>query len=103
MTVIELTGRINKAGELEVKLPAGLPTGEIRVRLEIPDTELPWEERPWTEDEIRELLTFHPATGAEIVASGVVGAWADLNITDSVAWVEEVRRKEEEQRGERTS
>src|SRR5437016_4172141 len=50
-----------------------------------------WESQPWTEAEIKDFLTFEPASGAEIVASGLTGVWSDLNITDSVAWVEEVR------------
>lgn len=85
MSVIELKGRITEDGELKVDLPKGLPAGEIRVLLDVPEqsNDLPWEERPWTAEEIRELMTFHPATGAEIVASGVVGAWSDLEIHDS--------------------
>jgi len=106
MTVIELWGRISEAGKLEVDLPSGLPPGEVKVMIEVPienqeASKLPWEERPWTEEEIRELLTFRPAeSGAEIVAmlTETDGWWKDLNITDSVAWVQELRRKSRERR-----
>ena len=39
MTVIELRGRINESGELEVELPDGLPAGEVRVRIELAEGE----------------------------------------------------------------
>jgi plasmid stabilization system protein ParE len=48
------------------------------------------------DDEIRELvknLGQHPASGPEIVAEGLTGAWADQGIEDSVAWLAELRRK----------
>lgn len=103
MVTIHLTGRITETGELEIKLPEGLPAGEVQVTVELPaevkPDELPWEERPWTEEEIQEMMHFEPKTVAEIVQSGVLGAWADLGITDSETWVEEVRRKEQERYG----
>lgn len=33
--VIQLTGRINEAGKLEVDLPEGLPSGEVKVMIEV--------------------------------------------------------------------
>ncbi len=99
MTTIELSGRITENGELEVKLPPGLPAGEVHIRIELPERSL--RDQPWTEEEIRELLKFRPArSGAEIVAALESGeldtsAWTDANITDSLAWVEKLRRKEE--------
>ncbi len=77
MTTLHLTGRITAAGNLEAKLPEGLPPGEVEISIELPDTELPWELRPWTETELTDLLNFEPASGAEIVASDSFGAWAD--------------------------
>ena len=96
MATIHLTGRITATGELEAKLPEGLPPGEVEISIELPDSELPWDLRPWTKEELDDMMKFEPATGAEIVASDSFGAWADEGITDSVAWVEEVRRKEQE-------
>jgi hypothetical protein len=60
MTTIHLTGRITEKGELEVKLPEGLPPVEVEITVEIPGQpeELPWEERPWTEEELEELIRF---------------------------------------------
>ena len=100
VTMIEVRGRITEAGRLEVDLPEGLPPGDVVVKIEVPAAEeMAWESQPWTEEEIRELLTFKGRTGAEIAASGLTGAWKDLGITDSQAWVEEVRRKQRERRG----
>ena len=99
MAAIRLTGHITKKGELEIKLPEGLPVGEVRVVIKIPDADQAWEEEPWTEEEIQELLRFRPMTGAEIVAAGLTGGWEDQGITDSVTWVEEVRRKARERHG----
>lgn len=59
---------------------------------------LPWEERPWTEEEIRALVKPDPKTGAEIAAmieSGEIDTseWAALNLPDSVEWVRQQRRQ----------
>lgn len=53
-------------------------------------------EVPYTEEEIAEMLRPKPKTGAEIVASDVVGAWADIGITDSEEWLNEQKRKRRE-------
>src|SRR5689334_18354822 len=98
MTIIELSGRINESGELEVKLPPGLPAGEVHVSIELPANaadsgDVPWEQRPWTQEEIRELLKFGQAkTGAEIAArlKETSGWWENQGITDGAAWVEEL-------------
>ena len=100
MTTIELNGRINQAGKLEVDLPDGLPEGDVKVTIEVPagaeaDGEIPWDQRSWTEQEIQEALTFHPAqSAAEIIAAldDTSGWWEQQGITDSVAWLEELRR-----------
>jgi hypothetical protein len=39
MATIELRGRINEEGKLEVDLPGGLPTGEVKVTIEVPAEE----------------------------------------------------------------
>ncbi|MEP7286509.1 MAG: hypothetical protein ABI947_12150 [Chloroflexota bacterium] len=72
---------------MEAKLPEGLPPGEVEIILHLSETEV-----PLTQQELDEAFAFRPTSGAEIATSSVVGAWADLGITDSAAWVEEVRR-----------
>ncbi len=56
------------------------------------------DDEPLTLEEIHALLGAGPKTGAEIVASGVVGAWKDMGITDGVDWVNEQKRKRSERR-----
>ncbi len=91
---IQLQGRITEAGKLEVELPDDLPPGDVQVTIEVPTSEeLPWEERPWTDEEIEAMSHIEPKTGAEIVAAGHVGGWEDYGITDTVEWIEEQRRK----------
>ncbi len=51
MTIIELRGRINERGEREVRLPAGLPPGDVQVRIEVAAPEPPQDEAPWTDEE----------------------------------------------------
>lgn len=103
MATIHLTGRITESGKLEIDLPDGLPPGEVQVTIQVPVSEPPkdssdWENQPWTEEEIREFLTFEPKSAAEIADSDAIGAWAHKGITDSVAFVEDLRRKELERR-----
>lgn len=87
MDVIELTGRINQDGQLEVELPEGLAPGEVRVRIERAAGE------PLKEEEIERLLQTEPTTGAATVASGLTDGWGALDIRDGQAWVEDQRRK----------
>ncbi len=99
MAELRLHGRITEDGKLEVELPAGLEPGEIEVTLTIAPENLPWELRPWTEEELREMTTFTPKTGAEIAAmlkSGELDTseWTKMGITDPVAWVEALRQRE---------
>jgi hypothetical protein len=98
---IQLTGRITESGELKIDdLPEGLPPGEVQVTLEVEvpaEEEIPWEDRPWTDEEIKEMMTITPKTGAEIVARlEKEGGWEDKGITDGAEWVQEQRRKRRE-------
>jgi hypothetical protein len=98
MTIIHLRGKITEKGELDVQLPSDLPTGEVTIHIEY---DVPRQTETWTEEELeelKELLKPDPKTGAEIVALGLTGTWADLDIVDSVEWVEELRRKRKERR-----
>jgi hypothetical protein len=70
-------------------------TGRIRVLIakRRSDQESDPENEPLTEAEIAELLRSEPMTGAEIIAAGLTGTWADLDIEDGAAWVNEQKRK----------
>ncbi len=91
--VIQLNGRITDKGDLELDLPSGLPAGDARITIEIPT------ETDWSEEDLARALRTEPLTGAQIVEAGLIGGWADAGITDSTAWVEELRRKRREARG----
>lgn len=92
MNVIELIGRINQEGKLEVELPEGTPPGEVRVRIERPEHE------PMADDAIEALLKTDPAPGSTIVAAGLTGGWQGLGISDGQAWVDEHRRQRKARR-----
>jgi hypothetical protein len=51
-------------------------------------------EQAWTVDEgsIKSLTT-----GEKILASGLIGSWADIGIEDSEAWLEEAKQKRREE------
>jgi hypothetical protein len=52
------------------------------------------EAETWDIDELQALLNDnHPITTQEIVAQGFFGGWEDLDITDSLTWVEQQRAK----------
>jgi hypothetical protein len=93
MVTIHLKGQITPDGQLVFDVPDNLPPGDVDITLEIPNVD-----EQFTEAEIKDLLTFTPMSGADIVAAGLVGGWEDMNITDPVAWVDEQRRKQKERR-----
>ncbi len=91
---ITIKGEI-KNGELKVDLPENVQDGEVEVTIPVSDIEeLPWEERPWTEDELADMLSFQGKSLGEIQTGG----WEDKGITDSVEFVENLRREEEGRR-----
>ncbi len=94
MSTIHLDGHITASGELLLELPKDLPSGKVHVTIEVSFDKNEVEE--FTEEEVKNLLTFTPKTGAEIVAAGLTGGWQDMGINDSVTWVEEQRRKQRE-------
>ena len=94
MATIHLTGRVTEDGELVFEAPKNLPPGEVQITIEMSREEKP--EQDFTDEEIKELLTFTPKSGKEIVEQGLIGGGEDMGITDSVAWVEEQRRKRRE-------
>lgn len=91
MKTIQLDGRITEAGELELDLPEGLPSGNARVTIEISPREA------WDLEELTEALRVEPMTGSEIAKAGLLGGWEDQGITDANEWVEEQRRKRRDQ------
>lgn len=67
---------------------------DVRTDLEVNHSENDDEmSSPLTLEEIHTLLNAGPKTGAEIIASGVVGAWKDFGIRDGAEWVNEQKRK----------
>jgi hypothetical protein len=93
MVTIHVKGQVTPEGELLFDAPKDLPPGEVNITIEVPNLD-----EQFTPEEIQELLTFTPTSGADVVAAGLVGGWEDLNITDPVAFVDELRRKQREQR-----
>lgn len=102
MVTIHLTGHVTDDGELIFDAPKDLPPGEVQITIEVPreaEAEASAEaDQDFTDDEIRELLTFTPLSGKEVIELGLTGGWADMGITDSEAWVQEQRRKRRERR-----
>lgn len=94
MLIYHLIGRVSKDGELQIRLPEGIPPGEVEVVISVPGTTL--DDAPWTDEEIRQMMQVEPKTGAEIAVL-IDGMEAGFqHITDSVAWVEEQRREQRE-------
>lgn len=56
MTTLELRGRITENGDLEVHLPTGLPVGEVTIHIEVPSPGVDWEQQPWSDEEIHEMM-----------------------------------------------
>jgi hypothetical protein len=71
MTVIELRGRINDEGKLEVDLPRGLPAGEVKVTVEVPAEE----------------------THGSAPKRSLYGLWADLGIDITEDDIDDIRRE----------
>jgi hypothetical protein len=101
MVTLRLRGRITEMGELDVKLPDGLPPGDVQVDLTIQvlaEEYLATVEPTWTPAELAALLKTEPKTGAQIVEwLEHERGWADDG-SSGVEWVEAVRRREQERR-----
>ncbi len=94
MLTYHLTGHISKDGELQIRLPEGIPPGEVEVVITVPGG--PAEDTAWTDEEIRQMTQVTPKTGAEIAALLDEMEAGFQHITDSAAWVEEQRRSQRE-------
>jgi hypothetical protein len=98
METFHLKGKITRKGKLKIDLPEGLAPGEVEVTITVPTPDdLSDEDRPFTDEELKELMRPDPKTGAEIVARlKKEGGWEDKGILDGVEWVQEQRRKRRE-------
>jgi hypothetical protein len=97
MTTLELAGRITEDGQLEVQLPAGLPAGEVTVRIDVPTASDESDVEEWSEQELLALMKPKPKSGAEIAAileQMEPIELIDPEITDPVEWVKAQRKKE---------
>ena len=92
---IELDAVIDENGDLRARVPAGTPPGKTKIWWPQPaqKPEHISKERPWTDAEIKAMLVSHPKSGAEIAQSDAIGGWEHLGITDSVAYIEKIRRQ----------
>lgn len=81
MTLIQIKGILTRDGKIEVELPDGWQPGEVHVEISIEPT--------FTDEELDELIQFNPKPASEIKTGG----WEDIDIHDSVSFVEEMRRK----------
>lgn len=96
MMTIRLKARLNESGELDFVLPADLPTEDFELILDVSRDDELHNGDFMIDDEILVLLRSEPLTGAEIVARGLTGGWADQGIGDSVVWIEEQKHKRRE-------
>jgi hypothetical protein len=72
-TVFHVKGYITEDGQLKVELPEGWQPGEVEVTIAVTEKsgdEIPWEERPWTQEELDESLKFKPVPAEDIVPGG---------------------------------
>lgn len=101
---------VGEDGKLVLQLPPDAPHGRIRVTIEAASASEPSlspEEEAALDAEIAALLTDEALRGqgltaAEIAKSPAIGIWKDrTDITDSVEFVEEMRRQSNRERLER--
>ncbi|KAB2855059.1 MAG: hypothetical protein F9K46_16115 [Anaerolineae bacterium] len=59
-----------------------------------------WElaEPPIDDEKIAALMQIEPLPPAEVIALGLLGTWADMEIEDGAEWVNEQKRKRKERR-----
>ena len=99
---------IGEDGRLVLHMPPDAPHGRVRVTVEpvneVRDNEPEDPNDPWYDEEVEQLLTDEALKGkglpsSEIARSPAIGLWADReDMKDSVAWVNEQRRKSREHR-----
>ena len=84
---VTIKGQI-KDGKLNAELPANVVDGEAEIMIPVASNEI----------EADESIHFKGLTVGELLEAGVIGGWKDRNIPDSLEYLAELRRKEEEQR-----
>lgn len=94
MLTYRLTGHVSKNGKLQVRLPDGIPPGEVEVVITVPGSAA--ESTAWTDDEIHRMMQVTPKTGEEIAALLDEMEAGFQHIADSAAWVEEQRHSQKE-------
>ena len=107
--IVIVDGKIDENGQLIVQLPPDAPQGDVEVTIKKRTIYLTPELTPEEEaalDAEFEALMRDPQTFTglelpmgEIIKSPAIGIWKDREDTqDSVAWIEEMRRKRRERR-----
>lgn len=87
MTAIHIKGFITPDHQLQLTLPQDAPVGAVEVTIHT----LPM----MADSGMTPDLSTHYPTGAEIVAMmQTENLWWDLDIEDSLSWLEEQRRKQ---------
>ena len=100
MTTIRIHGRITEDGKLQFDLPEDAPVGEVEITIRLREPEMPDDILPtFTDEELAELSKPEP-TPFHLVETGI---WADKNIGDSLAWLEERRDERRARRRARWS
>ncbi len=94
VTTIRLRGQVTADGQLVFNVPVNLPPGDVDITIEVLNAD-----EQFSDAEIEDLLTFSPVSGAEMIAAGLTGGWADMDISDPVAFVDDLRRKQKERHG----
>jgi hypothetical protein len=87
METVIVRGILTEDGTIMLDLPVNWRPGEIAVEIPVGAT--------WTDEELAklsELMKSDPKPASEIQTGG----WEDMGIVDSVAFVEEMRRKRRE-------
>lgn len=98
MIALKLPGKITTDGKLIVDLPQDVQPADVLVTIEaVGEDETGLDEPLWTAEELAELLTPEPKTGAEIVAQlrkeAPIKFRGLTDEMDSEEWVQEQRRK----------
>lgn len=90
MTIVELEGYLTENGELKLEHLIELPAGKVKITVE---SEAAADTDGSEGENTKRIMTL-----GDLLASGLVGLWKDYGIIDSVEWVNELRRNEEEKR-----
>lgn len=79
---IEITGRINEHGQLEVELPANLPPGEVRIIIERIDAEAEEADEAQWNEQFAKSQDALARLADEILADDLAGLTEDFEPDD---------------------